>query len=102
MITSTQLRETLESLGGTVDKVRETLSEQGIKGSHSAYGCPVARYLTAELNLPALFPAAVCSRYTKVGGTAVSDNPAPVRRFIQLFDAGQFPEFNLPIPESVW
>lgn len=97
MITSTQLREALESLGGTVEEVRETLSEQGITGSHSAYSCPVAQYLGASLN----YPAAVCSSYTKVGDTAVSDNPAPVRRFIQLFDAGKFPEFSLPFPESV-
>lgn len=91
-----QSEAALTDLGGTETAVVTALLKAGIRGDHSACGCPIAIYL--ERTVPGLIRVAVTPKniavvFTDAGkATPVGVTPpVPVADFIIGFDLGMYP-----------
>jgi hypothetical protein len=97
-ITEMQVTEWLTELGSTADEVADTLRAAGIKGTSSAWKCPVAKWLQAKVTAAGGHSVSVGPTGASVWLDAdryagqrvyVDTMPSPVRAFIRAFDREQ-------------
>jgi hypothetical protein len=82
-----RLADALAALPTEPHEIARVFAELGIKGRPaSAYECPVANYLTAELGI-------IVEVGQKGAYAGVTEVPLPehVRRFVRVFDLGAYP-----------
>jgi hypothetical protein len=93
-----QAMQLLMDLGDNAEQVASSLKEQGIKGYHSCYSCPIARFLIK--NGAVYGRCAVASLISlswdlaSEAGANSFDPPVGVRMFITAFDSGAYPELE--------
>lgn len=94
-----KVTKALESLGSNYTEVATSLREMGFKGDHCAGSCPIATFLKKKANVrhPCVISGTTAFSYGRCGAGSRrgrTDNPEPVKRFIQEFDAQVFPDLD--------
>lgn len=85
--------DALDALGADCDQVAESLSRRGISGyAGNVSRCPVANYLTAELDGAWCVTAADAMDLASLESVTV---PPAVADFVERFDAGDYPDLCL-------
>lgn len=91
--------EVLDALGTDGNQVAESLFRRGVNGYvGSVSRCPIANYLTAELDGAWCVTAADAMNLASLESFTV---PGAVADFVEAFDAGKYPELQRnyePVP----
>ena len=84
----------LTGLGDTAEKVATALQAEGITGiPHDATYCPISLFLKRHgADYPAANGDTIIVGVDANGDEIVMDPPAPISKFIHLFDTDHFPE----------
>ena len=97
------LRSALEALGTTANAVARNLEAMGFKGCREGESnCPVANYLLASFPGVREVVVSVGSAFLYRDGQEHVEAPWPfaVDAFVELFDAGRFPDLEVPDASS--
>jgi hypothetical protein len=96
-----QMAKVLEELGATLDEVAERLQVSGVQGVRNAvrFLNPIVRYVHERVRVDARSLDLIQGdqlRLTLGNGRKIEVViPEPVRRFLDAFDRGRFPELEL-------
>ena len=84
----------LTGLGDTAEKVASALQAEGITGiPHDVNYCPITLFLVKHgADYPSANDDTIILGVDGNGDEVVMDPPAPIARFIRLFDIDHFPE----------
>ena len=111
MLNSTELEQILFRLGDSADIVAATLHSRGIKGMPNTDRNlnPIVRFTQIQLDLDDVYSldllhagnleACAIRILLPSGDQQVAPLPRPLRQFLDAFNAGCYPELELPSPK---